>query len=168
MNYLDFLIIVFCLIGFLLGYKEGLIRKIIGFIGIIIALFLTVNYYAKVGILLSKLTDFDEYFCKILAAFFIFFFIILVTAIIKRIVHPFDKVNKFINQLLGGILGIFQIVLLLSGIFILLNFANIPSSADKSQSKFYYITYNALPQTVHYILGKDLIKKIENFLKSET
>ena len=43
------LIIAIVLIGFILGYKDGLIRKFIGLIGLIVAILLAVNYSGGLG-----------------------------------------------------------------------------------------------------------------------
>jgi len=167
MNYIDYIILFFAALGFLLGFKEGLIRKIIGLIGLILAVFLTIKFYSSFGVYISKRTGFDEYFSKILAAIGIFFCVEIIFAIIKRIIHPFDRVRKLINQILGGMLGLIQIILLISSVLIILDFADYPSNDDKKNSSFYYSVYNALPQATNYLLGKDAIKKIEEFLKEE-
>ena len=49
MNYIDYILIVIVLIGFLLGFKDGLIRKIIGLIGLIAGIALALGKIAPEG-----------------------------------------------------------------------------------------------------------------------
>ena len=97
MNYLDILILAIALLGFLLGFKDGLIRKIIGLIGLIAAIGFAFEFSDKLGHLLTPFFNNDDYLAKIISGILIFLFVILIASIIKRIVHPLDKVNRFVN-----------------------------------------------------------------------
>jgi len=43
MNYIDYILIAIILIGFILGYKDGLVRKVIGLLGLVVAIFLAIT-----------------------------------------------------------------------------------------------------------------------------
>lgn len=163
MNYIDYILIGIILIGFILGYKDGLIRKIIGLFGLIIAIFLAISYSGTLGNYLSPMFNNENYLAKIVSGIIIFFATILLFAIIKRLIHPSDKVNKFLNQLLGGIAGTLQIVFLTSVFLLLLNAINLPGEEDINNSKLYSTVYSLVPTTIDLIIGKDL--KTEGFLK---
>jgi len=101
LNYLDYIIIVIILIGFLLGFKDGLVRKLIGLLGLIFGIGLAFQFSGTVGKLLIRFFNNDEYLSSVIAGILIFLVVILIATIIKRIVHPFDKVNRLINQVLA-------------------------------------------------------------------
>jgi len=163
MNYIDYVLIGIILVGFILGYKDGLIRKVIGLLGLIIAIFLSVTYSSELGEYLSPMFNDEDYLAKIVSGIIIFFVIILLVAIIKRLVHPSDKVNKFLNQLLGGIAGTIQIIFFTSVFLLLLNVLSIPKQEDKDNSFFYSPIYSVIPTTIDLIVGSDF--KTEGFLK---
>ena len=76
-------------------------------------------------------------------------------SVLKRIIHPLDKVNRFMNQLLGGISGTMQILFFISGFLLFLNVFNVPNSEDKNSSLMYNSVYNVIPVTINLIIGED-------------
>lgn len=163
MNYIDYIILAVVLIGFILGYKDGLVRKFIGLIGLIVAIFLSINYSSELGEYLAPMFNDEIYLAKIVSGFLIFLAIIFVFAILKRLIHPSDKVNKFLNQLLGGIAGALQILFFLSLFLLLLNAISIPSEEDSDNSLLYKPVYSVIPSTIDMIVGSNF--ETEGFLK---
>jgi membrane protein required for colicin V production len=167
LNYLDIVIFIVLLIAFILGYKDGLIRKLIGLTGLIIGIILAVKFSLKLGTLMAPMFDNEIYFARIAAGFIIFIIVIILTAVIKRIVHPHDKVNKMVNQVLGGVTGIIQILFFISGALFLLAIFNLPKKNDQNKSMLYSSVYAILPKSVDILLGgngyvKSYIQKKEN------
>jgi hypothetical protein len=72
-------------------------------------------------------------------------------------------VNKFLNQLLGGLAGTLQIIFFLSVFLLLLNAINIPAEEDTDGSIFYSPVYSVIPSTIDLIVGTDF--KTEGFIK---
>lgn len=164
MNFIDIIIIILLLAGFILGFKDGFVRKLIGIIGFFLAVFLAIIYSSNLGKVIESAFGIEFYLSEIIGGFAIFFFIVAVFAVIKRIVHPFDKVNNLINQLLGGFVGFIQILFFISAALYLLNIFDIPGKEIKKNSLLYYGTFAVLPKTVDYIKNyvpdsKQLIKK---------
>ena len=155
MNYIDFIIIFILFIGFALGFRDGLIRKLIGLIGLVFGVVLALEFYKELGLFISPIINDEIYLAEIIAWLFIFIGVIFLASILKRIIHPLDKVNKFMNQLLGGISGTLQILFFISGFVLFLNVFNIPNSEDKEGSLFYNSVYNVIPVTIDLIIGKD-------------
>lgn len=162
MNYIDYILIGLLLIGFILGYKDGLIRKIVGLLGLIVAIFLSVNYADTLGTHLAPIFNGEEYLAKLISGFIIFLATILIFAIFKRLIHPRDKVNKFLNQLLGGIAGIIQIIFITSLFLLLLNIIDVPKEEDRKHSVVYSPIYSVIPTTIDLIVGSDF--KTEGFI----
>lgn len=168
MNYLDYIIFVIVLIGFILGFKDGLIRKIIGLIGLIVAIVLAFQLGGKVGKLFTSFFNQDDYLASLISGVVIFLGVLLITSIVKRIIHPTDKVNNIINQTLGGLIGVIQILFFTSTICLFLNIFGFPKKDARDESTFYNSVLNLIPKTTDYIIGNrtkaaDAIKKyIEN------
>jgi membrane protein required for colicin V production len=163
MNYIDYILIVIVIIGFILGYKDGLVRKVIGLLGLIVAIFLAVSYSGELGEYLAPMFNDENYLAKIISGFVIFLATILAFAILKRLIHPSDKVSKFLNQLLGGIAGTIQIIFFISVFLLLLNIINIPKQEDIDESLLYSSVYSVIPTTIDLIVGSDF--KTEGFIK---
>lgn len=155
MNYIDFIIIFIIFIGFALGFRDGLIRKLIGLIGLVFGVILALEFYRKLGLLISPLINDEIYLAEIIAWLFIFVGVIFLSSILKRIIHPLDKVNKFTNQLLGGISGALQILFFISGFLLFLNVFNIPNNEDKESSLLYTNVYNVIPMSIDLIIGEE-------------
>ncbi len=155
MNYIDFIIIFIIFIGFALGFRDGLIRKVIGLIGLVFGFVLALEFYQKLGFFISPIINDEIYLAEIIAWIFIFVGVIFLASVLKRIIHPLDKVNKFMNQLLGGISGTLQILFFISGFLLFLNVFNVPNSDDKNSSLMYNSVYNVIPVTINLIIGED-------------
>jgi hypothetical protein len=85
----------------------------------------------------------------------------------KRVVHPFDKINNLFNQIIGGVVGIIQILYFLSAILFLLNIFNVPSKKVTNGSIFYGPVYGIIPSTIDLIKNytpetKKIIKEYIN------
>jgi membrane protein required for colicin V production len=148
---LDALIIVGVILGFILGFKDGFIRKLIGLIGFIVACVAAVFFAGKLGLLIESLFGIEYYLSEIIGGLIIFFGIITIFVILKRVVHPFDKVNNLLNQIVGGIVGSIQILFFLSAIFIIVNIFDLPDKKTKEQSIFYETTFKVIPFTIQYL-----------------
>ncbi|NLT51944.1 MAG: CvpA family protein [Ignavibacteria bacterium] len=162
MNYIDYIIIAFVIIAFLLGYKDGLVRKLIGIIGFFVAIYASFKFSKDAAGIISPIFNNDMYLSEIVSGILIFLLVILIVAIIKRIVHPIDKVNRFINQILGGISGSVQAVFFLSALFLVLRIFNYPNDVEKNNSMLFNDIYTIVPTVIDYIIGNDS-EKIDLF-----
>ncbi len=151
MNTVDILIIIAALIGFILGFKDGFIRKIVGILGFILAIVVAALFAGNLGSLIENALGIEYYFAEIIGGVVLFFVVILVFTILKRIIHPFDRVNNMINQVVGGAIGIVQILFFLSAVLLILNIFDIPDDAVKKESYFYEKTSKLLPLTIDYL-----------------
>jgi membrane protein required for colicin V production len=131
-------LIILFVSAFILGFKDGFVRKLIGTIGFILAIVLGIRYAYLGGTVVRAFTQFESDFANGLGGFFIFLVVMIITAILKRIIHPFDKVNNLINRIVGGVAGIVQILLLVSALFSILDVVKLPPEATKKGSALYY------------------------------
>ncbi len=151
MSILDIIIIAIVLIGFVLGYKDGFVRKLIGLIGFVLAVFVAIRFASSFGKIIESITEIEIYLSEIIAGIIIFLFVIFIFSVLKRYIHPFDKVNSFVNQLVGGLVGAIQILFFISAFMIILNIFNVPSKKSKDNSFLYYKAYGIIPSTIEYI-----------------
>ena len=91
----------------------------------------------------------------------------ILISIIKRWVHPFDKVNNFVNQILGGVIGTIQILFFLSAVLFLLKIFDIPDDKAAKSSMLYSKAYELLPATIDLLNSytpntKELLKDYIN------
>jgi membrane protein required for colicin V production len=120
LNYIDFILFGGLAVGFILGFKDGIIRKLIGLLGVVAGLFAAFWWAETLGSKLIGFFDNERNLANIIAGILIFFVVLALFSIIKRIVHPADKINKFVNQLLGGIFGVFNCFLVIAIILVIL------------------------------------------------
>lgn len=165
MNFIDIIIIAIVAVAFILGFKDGFVRKLIGTIGFFIAVFLAIYFADESGALLYSMTGIEEYLANIIGGFLIFVISIVVVSIIKRLVHPFDKVNNLINQIIGGLVGAIQFLFFLSALFYLTSIFNFPDDKDRTDSLFYNHVSNIIPATFDYLNEK--APKAKEFIKEK-
>jgi membrane protein required for colicin V production len=166
---LDALIITGVIVGFILGFKDGFIRKLIGIIGFVLAVVAAVFFAGKLGLLIESIFGIEYYLAEIIGGLVIFISIITIFVFLKRVVHPFDKVNNLINQIVGGVVGSIQILYFLSAIFIIVNIFDLPDKDTRKQSIFYNNTLNVIPFTIQYLsyYTPEPRKLIENYINEK-
>lgn len=164
MNTIDIIIFITLAIGFILGFKDGFVRKLIGIIGLLVAVILTALLAKKFGRVIENLLDIELYLSEIIAGLIIFLGTVLVFSILKRVIHPFDKVNGLINQLVGGAVGVIQLLFFLSAVLLLLNIFDVPKKEVQDSSLLYNSTYSVIPFTINYL--KDYTPSTEEIIKN--
>lgn len=165
MNLLDIIVLTALVVAFILGFKDGFIRKLIGTLGFFIAIFVSIYFSATGGEYLNTIFGDELYFSQMVAGFLIFMIIMLSTSILKRLIHPSDKVNNMINRIIGGAVGVVQFTFFLSALFFIINIFKLPSEETKENSFTYSLIATILPTTIDYITAfspdaKDTIKNI--------
>ncbi len=170
MNYLDIIILIILAIGFALGFRDGLIRKVIGLIGLVLSVVLALQFYKPFGKFLAPVINNEIYLAEIVAGFLIFILVTFLASVLKRIIHPLDKVNRFMNQLLGGISGTLQILFFISGFMLFLNIFNFPSEEDRKNSLLYNKVYQVIPVTIDFIIGSnsDAKNMVKEFIEQSS
>lgn len=164
MNTVDIIIFLTLAVGFILGFKDGFVRKLIGIIGLLVAVILTALLAKKFGRVIESLLDIELYLSEIIAGLIIFLGTVLIFSILKRVIHPFDKVNGLINQLVGGAVGVIQLLFFISAVLLLLNIFDVPKKEVQDSSLLYNSTYSVIPFTINYL--KDYTPSTEEIIKN--
>ncbi|MDP4115970.1 MAG: CvpA family protein [Bacteroidota bacterium] len=160
MTLIDIVIAIAVIIGFILGFKDGIIRKIFGLVGFVLAIYLSIKFAGVAGKIIVNVFGIEYYLAEIIGGIVIYIVISLVTTLIKRVVHPHDKVNNSINQLIGGVVGVVQILFFTSAFLFILNIFSYPKDDVKNKSILYNKVYDIIPQTVK-VINFDLFKKVK-------
>lgn len=163
MNFIDLIIIAVVVIGFILGFKDGFVRKLIGITGFIVAIILAVLLSNSFGKFIESVFGIEYYLAELLGGVLVFVAIMIVTTILKRVVHPFDKVNNLINQLVGGFVGVIQLLFLMSAILLLLNIFDFPNKKTQNSSILYKYAYGIIPTSINFL--KDYTPNTEDLIK---
>ncbi len=130
MNILDLLIIVFLILGTVIGYRKGLILQAMNLLGYVVALVVAFRFATDAapfigrivpfsgpdmadGSLLSGLFDGQSVLYTIIAFLLLFILTKVFMSILARILHGIAKLPglNLINRLLGGGLGLVQVAL---------------------------------------------------------
>nr|HMN25029.1 CvpA family protein [Ignavibacteriaceae bacterium] len=115
------------------------------------------------GKIIESLFGIEFYLAEIMAGLLLFVAIMIVTTILKRVIHPFDKVNNLINQLLGGFFGIIQLLFFISALFLLLNIFDFPDKKTQQSSMLYKYAYGVIPTSIDFL--KDYTPSTEDIIK---
>ncbi len=164
MNTVDIIIFITLVVGFILGFKDGFVRKLIGILGLIVAVLVTALFSSKLGLIIENIFGIELYLAEIIAGLILFLGTVVVFAILKRVVHPFDKVNNLINQIVGGVVGVIQLLFFLSAVLLLLNIFDFPNKKVQDSSLLYHSTHDVIPFTIDYL--KDYTPSTEEIIKN--
>ena len=169
MNLVDAVIIIITLIGFILGFKDGFVRKLIGFTGFVLAVILAINFASGLGVYIETALGIEYYLSELIAGAVIFIGTLVLFAVLKRVIHPFDKVNNLVNQAIGGVIGMIQILFFLSAVLYILNVFSVPSESAKKDSLVYAPVYGIIPGTINLISDytPDARKRIKEYINDK-
>jgi uncharacterized membrane protein required for colicin V production len=137
MSTVDILIIVFLLLSFIIGLRDGLLKKLFAIVGVILALLVATKYIergAEYAILWFKL---DNEAAHIISFAVIFMSVVLFTNFFYRWFGSDSKSYKLWDRFAGGIVGIIEGIIIISLILILLTLFDIPTKEEKRESDLY-------------------------------
>ena len=139
----DLLFVLFAFAMFVLGFAQGTIRRVLGIASMLFSFLLAASLRDSFGQYLAQnWNDFpDEY--AVMLGFAIVFVAatIAFTVVIQGFYHKQDlfQKNRFIDELIGGLLGIVQAFLLVGFVIIILDsFFRIPT-IPKTDAEFKWI-----------------------------
>lgn len=146
MTIIDILILVGLVLATVLGYRDGLFRKILGIASFFIGLIAATKFMGPLGRVFAHTFNFSIEISYVLAFFMVFMAVIVLQKIIYRIVGEMSGGLKVINRLGGAILGIFQGSLSISLLLLMLSIFEIPSESTRNKSSLYKPFLNIAPR----------------------
>jgi len=116
MNYLDIVIAIPLLYGLIKGFTNGLIKEITGLLGLIIGVYVAINFSSYLHPKFEEVLGGYEQFIPIIAFATLFIVSVLMIKILGYII---DKLTKalalgFVSRILGAIFGFLKVVVIFS------------------------------------------------------
>jgi membrane protein required for colicin V production len=106
MNWLDIIIAIVLVIGIVIGLKAGLIKMVISFAGLILAIFLAGRFYVALADKLTFISSVQV--ARIVAYIIIFIVVMLVAALVAWILTKLAStiLLGWLNRLVGAVIGL--------------------------------------------------------------
>jgi membrane protein required for colicin V production len=166
MNWLDISIIVFILIGLLLGVKDGILKQLASFGGLLLGFFFALKFF-RFG---TRPLIEHWHLSPAMAVIVSFTFIVIIVNIIIHILFYFMQGKEtsvsLIGRILGGIIGAIQSTIVLSFILLGLSFFRFPSDEIKSKSRCYTSILHIAPMILD--VGSEFTIPTEEDTEQET
>ena len=146
----DLLLVLYFMAFFVLGFAQGTIRRLIGIASILFSFFLAANLYEPLGNFLSgNWTQFSKEYSFMIGFLVVFVGAAIVFALIAQGWYkptPLFEKARFVDELLGGFLGLLQAALILGIIVIVLgSYFMLPGTAiDPDELPFLRDLWGAL------------------------
>lgn len=146
---LDLVILVVLAFGLVRGFTTGVIRQIASLIGLVAAFLVGVRFMQPGGEMLTTSLGLSEGVSPLLAFVLLFAAVQLILLGVVRFVEGvigFLQLSA-VNRVVGGLIGAGKGALLLSLVFLALNFFGLPGDEARKASLFYDPVASALPTT---------------------
>jgi len=153
MNIIDGIILVPLLFFGFQGFRNGLLREVMGLGGVIAALFLGFRYMDELQTLLSNILDIEAIWLSILAFVLIFMGVIIA---VQLLIHALEAVLKMAllsvpNRVLGMLFGLLKSAIFLSVLFILMLGLGLPGEDSREDSLLYEYVVPVAPAAYNVI-----------------
>lgn len=134
---LDFLFAFPLIISALLGFRDGLVRKVVAIAVVIGGMFLSQLFMKDVADLLVKYISTDKSSAPITAYFMIFFTLILLQSLLYRLLAKGYKIGGIADRIIGCGLGLLEAALILSVVLVMFSLRGIPDRKTARDSRAY-------------------------------
>jgi len=159
----DLVFIALILVGFIAGFVQGVIRRMLGIAAISFAFLLAASLRGPVGSLLAtNWTTMSPAYVDMLAFLGLFIVLTVATTIaIQGFYHrtPAFEDKEWLDELVGGVLGVIQVMLLVGMILIILDsyFASAASAAGYGEIRIIRQAYDAIDVTQTALFYRDVL-----------
>jgi uncharacterized membrane protein required for colicin V production len=158
----DWFVIGFVVVMFVLGWAQGVVRRLLGIAAVVFSFLLAVQLRDALGsFLASYWVQFPpEYSYMIAFAFLFVVFMVISTIVIQMTYKPAPVFTKapILDEVLGGVLGIVQALLIIgAGIAILDSFFRLPVGIGETQVQLFKDLYGAVNSSQSVGLFRDTL-----------
>ncbi len=150
---LDLLIAMPIIIFSLIGFRDGLVKKLVAIIMMVLGLVAAQTYRADVGRMIAEFIGIYNNTFATLGFLTIFIGVVTLQALLYRILTANYKIGGVADRSLGGILGFVQGMIFISVILMVYSVEGIPSQQVKRDSRFYSLVINIAPQILDATSG---------------
>ena len=146
---LDILIAVGLLIGLGRGLSTGAVRQIVGLAGTVLAIVLALELMHPVGNAIGGILGAGASIVPILGFIVVFAAVQLALYVLAKIIETSLKMLRLsmLNRAAGAVFGLCKAALLMSVLFLVLNFFNVPNSQNREVSVLYGPVAAVFPAT---------------------
>lgn len=143
MNYIDYIIIFFVIIGFIEGIFKGFIIEIASFLALILGVWGAIKFAGVMANFMSSHWDIQGEYVQIIAFLITFVLIVITVHFIGKVIQLVIKAVSlgFIDRIFGAIFGLFKTLFVLCVLLIILDKleAKVPILPEKvvTESRFY-------------------------------
>ncbi|MHB1049776.1 MAG: CvpA family protein [Bacteroidota bacterium] len=172
MSIFDIVIALAIIIFMISGFSNGFVKKIIGIVCLVIALFVGIKFSADVSQMIFEPMSIPGQIGFFISFLLIVIGITLTQSLLYRLILE-DTVDTLWNKVLGGLLGIFEGSLAISITLIVLSiYLNIPAEETKGKSELYKPIKNFAPMVFDHINtflpeSEDFYSQILNYAAEE-
>lgn len=123
MTYIDYIILIVIAIFVIKGYKQGLIKQVMAFIGMAAGLVIAWKFYPVVSLYGVKF-GIPSTISMIISFALVFFVVLVISNLLGKFLHKALEIIFFgwLNRVTGAIFGLIEGVLLIAIIFVLISF----------------------------------------------
>jgi len=164
MEILDIIVLVLLVIGLITGMKDGLVKRVLGLVGLVAGLIIGKKIYLSVAEKLMPFLGMSEKTTQIIAFALILIIVPLIFSLIAWLIGNLLKTAGlgWVNRLLGGIIGVITNALFVGLIFVGIESFDthevMLSKEKKEASLFFYPLYQSTG-----LLIKDVRTQIERW-----
>lgn len=150
---LDILILLILVAGIARGFSTGLVRQVAGFIGFLLAFIISVRLMHFIGPMIVDSLGISPSLGPLIGFLTVFLIIQIIVLIIIRMIEGVIGALKLtgVNRFLGGIVGAFKAVLVLSVAFLILHQFDIPTEDTREESSLYAPVSSVLPEAWDFV-----------------
>ena len=150
---LDIFILVILAIGLLRGFKTGFLKQAASLIGTILSFVLAASFMEAGGRLLEVNFGMDSGFGPILAFIAIFVAVKLAVFTVARSAETLlESANLTgLDRLAGGVAGSLKAAVVMSLVFLMIGYAQLPGQISRESSELYVPVYRLVPDAWRYL-----------------
>lgn len=150
---LDFLILLALAIGVVRGVWTGAVHQIISILGVVLAVILAIELMRPVGELIGSALGISDALWPAVGILAVFVVIQIIAFFATRMIESLIKILRLTvaNRAVGGAVGLGKAALLLSVLFVVLAFFDVPQEEDRRRSALYPYVAGVLPESWDYV-----------------
>lgn len=149
---LDILIAVALIVGVVRGVATGAVRQIVSFFGTVVAIVLAFQIMRPVGGALDSVLPVSESLQPVVGFVVVFLAIQVALIFVVRLIETGIKVFRLspVNRIVGAVVGACKAALILSVVFLVLGFFDVPEEENRDASVLYAPVATVFPATWAY------------------
>ncbi|MBM4169060.1 MAG: CvpA family protein [Ignavibacteria bacterium] len=166
---LDLVLVAPLILLALLGFRDGMVRKIVGIVTAVVAMYVAQEFRSDVGNFLAGLLSMELSVIPSIGFLAVFFGIIFIQSLLYRLLTRNFKIGGIADRILGSVLGLFQGMLIVSVLLMVFTTAEFPSRQTKTDSRLYKPIVNIAPQIMDFLstMGPEARERIDEMTKPQ-